>query len=167
MAAPAGAAQAAEYIFDFETSRSLIGGPVSGNGVFTVSDTPDTVNGREAFLITDISGVLNGSAITGLTPGVFGADNYFYMGEFFVRGQGIGFTNAAGTTANLFLQQGSQYRVNTTNPFTSSFVNANVSLATGAVPEPGIWALMLLSFAGIGAAMRRKNRTTKLAYSFS
>jgi hypothetical protein len=32
----------------------------------------------------------------------------------------------------------------------------------GAVPEPATWAMMLLGFAGIGAAMRRRRRAPKL-----
>ncbi len=162
-------AAAAEYLFEFSTTKALIGGPISGSGTFTVSDTPELVNDREAFKITDISGLLNGSAITGLVPGIFGADNFFYTTPFFVRGQGIGFRNAAGTTANLFLQQGSQYRVNTISPFASAFVDAKVSLVevNAAVPEPATWAMMILGFFGIGAAMRKPSRvkTMRLAYS--
>ena len=162
-------ANAADYLFEFTTTNALIGAPVSGSGTFTVSDTAEVVNGTEAFKITDISGILNGSAITGLVPGIFGADNFFYKTELFVRGQGIGFRNEAGTTANLFLQQGSRYRVNTLSPFASAFVDANVSLVevNGAVPEPATWAMMLLGFFGVGAAMRRKAavRSTSVSYA--
>jgi hypothetical protein len=35
---------------------------------------------------------------------------------------------------------------------------ARFSLATTAVPEPGSWAMMLLGFAGIGLAVRRRGR---------
>lgn len=35
---------------------------------------------------------------------------------------------------------------------------ARFSLASTAVPEPASWAMMLLGFAGIGAAMRRRRR---------
>jgi hypothetical protein len=31
------------------------------------------------------------------------------------------------------------------------------------VPEPATWAMMILGFAGIGAALRRRNRTAPAA----
>ncbi|MGB3738804.1 MAG: PEPxxWA-CTERM sorting domain-containing protein [Pontixanthobacter sp.] len=161
-------ANAAEVLFDFSGSSLFGGSDITGSGVFTVSDTASTVNGREAFAITAISGMLNGSPITGLRPGFFGADNFFYDGEFFVRGQGIGFRNAAGTSANLFLQQGSRYRVNTTGPFNSAFVTANANrvAVNGAVPEPATWAMMLVGFFGMGAVLRRRSQgTVRVAYS--
>jgi hypothetical protein len=35
----------------------------------------------------------------------------------------------------------------------------NVASVTGAVPEPGTWAMMLIGFGGMGVAMRRRRRT--------
>lgn len=40
----------------------------------------------------------------------------------------------------------------------ADFAPQNALLRVAAVPEPGSWALMLLGFAGIGAAMRRNRR---------
>ncbi len=44
--------------------------------------------------------------------------------------------------------------------FNNEFIGVrNISvLSTGAVPEPSTWALMLLGFFGLGAAMRRQQR---------
>jgi hypothetical protein len=36
----------------------------------------------------------------------------------------------------------------------------SINLAPGAVPEPATWGMMLLGFAGIGMAMRRRRRTS-------
>lgn len=36
-------------------------------------------------------------------------------------------------------------------------------LATGAVPEPAAWALMILGFGGVGGALRRRNRSVAVA----
>lgn len=159
-------ASAAEFAFEFEGDALIGSGPITGSGIFTVSDTPITVNGEEAFQITGISGLLNGSAITGLVPGIFGANNVFYKTEFFVRGQGIGFENEAGQTANLFLQQGSRYRVNTINPFTTGFVDASVQQVNvnGAVPEPATWMMMLIGFMAVGAGMRYRRKTMSVSY---
>lgn len=67
----------------------------------------------------------------------------------------------------------------TANPFTTvSFAQSgsdrfgfddltigDVSQVTGGVPEPGTWAMMLLGFFGLGAAMRRKPETsTRVRY---
>lgn len=44
----------------------------------------------------------------------------------------------------------------------ASVVTGNFTFYVQAVPEPATWALMLLGFAGVGVAMRRR-RTTALA----
>ncbi|MBY0583667.1 MAG: PEPxxWA-CTERM sorting domain-containing protein [Sphingomonas sp.] len=38
--------------------------------------------------------------------------------------------------------------------------NVGATIATSAVPEPATWAMMLVGFGGIGAAMRRKPKVT-------
>ena len=59
-------------------------------------------------------------------------------------------------------------------PFTSLTLSAESGFAytvdtlqSGAVPEPGTWALLLLGFFGIGAAMRRANATQSVSVSYS
>jgi hypothetical protein len=39
-----------------------------------------------------------------------------------------------------------------------SYIGPAINALTGAVPEPGTWAMMLLGFAGIGIAMRRQRK---------
>jgi hypothetical protein len=46
---------------------------------------------------------------------------------------------------------------------TDGWSNAVLYTATPAVPEPATWAMMLVGFAGIGAAMRRRRRDSKPA----
>lgn len=41
--------------------------------------------------------------------------------------------------------------------------NFSVTAVTGAVPEPGTWAMMLLGFGAIGASMRRRRRVSAIA----
>jgi len=116
-------------------------------------------NGRDAQMITGITGTYNGSAITSLAS-VTGSDNFYYLTGKFVSGNGLGFTTAAGTNANLFDSAG-QYRLNTTNPFQSGFVTATSAAAAGAVPEPATWGMTILGFGMIGATVRiRRTKTT-------
>ncbi len=146
----------ADFIFDFETTTPLFGGPVRGTGTVTTDDVTFDSRGFTAQRITGVQGTFNGSAITGLAS-PFGANNLYYLtGPSFVDGSGLGFATAAGTSVNLFFQSSaSSYRVNSINPFTSSFVSASSS-ALGAVPEPATWAMMIVGFGVVGAGLRRK-----------
>ena len=49
------------------------------------------------------------------------------------------------------------------NPHELSHLSFFGSRATGAVPEPSAWALMILGFGAVGAAMRRKAMRVRLA----
>lgn len=42
-------------------------------------------------------------------------------------------------------------------------LTVNISPGTGAVPEPGTWAMMLLGFSGIGYSIRRRRRSAAIA----
>lgn len=166
IAVPASAAEFFE--FEFTTSTPLIGGPGSGSGILTIDGPAFDSRGSTAQTITGITGTFNGSAITGLAS-PFGANNLFYAnGPTFVDGSGLGFTTAAGTNVNLFFQSSANsFRINTTNPFTSSFVTANANPVAAAVPEPGTWAMMLLGFGFVGGAMRSAKRRQKLTVSYA
>lgn len=150
-------ASAAQFNFTFATSTQLFGGPVTGNGVFTTSDTAMTIGGRTAFAITSISGFVNGIAIAAPT-GNYG--NYFTTGGTFLDGSGTTFNNANGGRIDFFFQDSvQQYRVNTFSPGSSSFVTAT-SAAVAAVPEAATWAMMLAGFGIIGTSLRRRRRTS-------
>lgn len=159
-------ASAAQYMFTFQTSTAagsqLFGGPATGSGIFTTSDTPITVGGQTAYTILSITGTVNGSAIVAPTlAGGYG--NYFTTGPFFLDGSGVNFRNAAGTSIAFFNQSNNGlYRINTQNPFTSSYLVATSS-AVSAVPEAATWGMMILGFGMMGSAMRR--RSTKVAYA--
>jgi hypothetical protein len=148
-------ASAAQFGFTFATSTQLFGGPAMGSGVFTTSDTGMTVNGQTAFAITSITGMVNGSAIVAPT-GNYG--NYFTTGPAFLDGTGLRFFTAAGNDIRFFFQDtASQYRVNTFNPGSSSFVTAS-SAAVAAVPEATTWGMMLAGFGIVGTAIRLRRR---------
>jgi len=156
VAAPA---SAATYDIDF-SGTGFFGGTLNGTGVLTTSDQSfvNALNGYTVQTITGISGIFNGSAITGLAPGLFGANNLFYLtGPFFVDGNGLGFTTAAGISANLFVTNDTSYRVNTQGAgLLTGLVTARATAAAPAVPEPATWLMMLLGFGVIGYALRAR-----------
>ena len=154
--AVASPAAAAQFNFSFATSTPLFGGPVTGSGIFTTSDTAMTVAGRTAFAITSITGMVNGFAIDAPT-GSYG--NYFTTGPSFLDGSGTVFSNSDGRRIDFFFQDtAGQYRVNTFSPGSSSFVSASSSPVAAAVPEASTWAMMLTGFGVVGGAMRRRSR---------
>lgn len=164
-------ANAAEFLFNFETSTPLFGPQVSGSGVFTTSDTSTTVDGRTAFSILSITGLVNGSAITALAGNGFGPSgtygNYFTTGSGFLDGSGTRFFTAAGLDVRFFQQSSNgQYRANTFGQFGSSnFVSASSSAIAAAVPEPSAWMMMILGFAVVGFGMRtRAKRQLAVTY---
>ena len=157
LAAVASPAAAADYFFGFSGTNLFGGQPLVGSGTLTTDGVTVTRNGRDAQAITGITGTYNGSTITALAS-VTGSDNYYYLTDKFVSGNGLGFTTAAGTNANLFDSAG-QYRINTTNPFQSGFVTATSS-AVAAVPEPASWAMLILGMGAVGFAMRRRQKVT-------
>jgi hypothetical protein len=157
----AGPANAADYIINFSTNQILFGAAQSGSATVTTSNTLTTSPlGMMGYAITGITGMLNGSAITGLS-GFQGSDNFYYTSGSFVDGSGLGFTTAGGTSASLYFASVAQkYQLTTTSPFSSGYVTATSRLATPAVPEPAAWAMLMLGFGGIGFALRRRKAVT-------
>lgn len=160
-------ASAAQYMFTFTTSTApgsqLFGGPATGSGTFTTSDTPMQVGGQTAFRIIGITGTVNGSAIVAPTL-ASGYGNYFTTGATFLDGSGVNFATAAGTNVAFFNQSNNGlYRINTTNPFTSSYLNVTSS-AVAAVPEAATWGMMILGFGLMGGALRQRLGVTKVSF---
>lgn len=162
-------ASAAEFLFNF-SGNGFFGGTLNGTGTITTNDMSfiSPTNGFTAQSITGITGTFNGSPITGLAPGLFGANNLFFLtGPFFVDGNGLGFTTAAGVSANLFVTNGTSFRVNTQGAgLLTGLVTASATPVTAAVPEPSTWAMMLLGFGVVGYSLRSaRRRKTKLRFA--
>lgn len=159
-------ASATEVLFNF-SGTGFFGGTLNANGTLTTNDMSfiNPLNGFTAQSIIGISGTFNGSPITGLAPGLFGANNLFYLtGPFFVDGNGLGFTTAAGVSANLFVTNGTSFRVNTQGAgLLTGLVTASATPIAAAVPEPATWAMMLVGFGAVGFSMRSARRKTKLS----
>ena len=162
--AAASPASAAQYMINFSTNQALFGATQTGNATIVTSDTLTTSPlNLMGYAITSISGLLNGSVITGLS-GFQGSNNFYYTSGSFVDGSGLGFTTAGGTSASLYFASSAQrYQLTTTSPFSSGYVTATSSIA--AVPEPATWAMMIGGFALAGVAMRRRKMQVSFARS--
>lgn len=155
------AASAAVYNFSFAPSQALFGGPTSGSGTFTTSDTAMQVGGQTAFSIVSISGTVNGFAITAPVLASYG--NYFTTGPSFLDGSGVKFFTEGSNGQNRvdFFNQSNNglYRVNTFSPGSSEYVTASSSAVIAAVPEPSTWVMMILGFVGVGLLTYRKRQS--------
>jgi PEP-CTERM motif len=155
-------ATAALYNFSY-TAAGL-----SGSGVITTVDTPVIVANETSFLITDISGIVNGNVILGLTAvgGFLGNNNLlFTTGIGFFDASGVSFTIASPngpTNSNLYYQSSiSSYRNTTTNPFSVTFPTVTVTAAAVTVPEPASIAVMVLGLGLVGGALRQRVRVNQ------
>lgn len=162
-------AAAAEYSFSYQSTISFFGAPPQTlQGVFTTSDTPVDRFGETAFVITGISGTLNGLPITGLFEIRNNPYYYFTTGGTFLDGSGVRF-NAGRFTNVAFFQPSvgpaDQYRINGGGGI-STLGNATSSLVAAAVPEPGTWLTLILGFGALGFAMRRSAKVrASVAYA--
>jgi hypothetical protein len=158
-------ASAAQYVFNVATNQALFGGAQSASGVITTSDvlTTSPLN-MMGYAVTSISGTLNGSAINGLS-GFQGSNNFYYTTGSFVDGSGIGFTTVGGASASLYFASAVQrFQLTTVSPFSTGYVTATSSLVA-AVPEAATWAMMLVGFGMVGAAMRYRRRSSKAVFA--
>jgi len=155
-------AAAANYNVTFDTTSTLFGGPFQTvRSIFTTSDTAVQIGGQTAYAITGISGTINNVAITGLFDAP-GNPTYYYFttGPTFLDGSGVRFNAGAATNIAFFHQDNVApdiYRING-NGTISAFGTATTSPATSAVPEPATWALMIVGFAMVGGALRRRHK---------
>jgi hypothetical protein len=154
---PLGAAlePASAKVFDWSLtgpSPDLGGVPFPGDGTITASPTGST----GVWSIDTITGVVNGSDITG-TSTFEGADNLLFTNGFaFVSLSGISFVTAAGQSLNIITFDG-QGTPPTGNAYGERTANPAAPFGVGtftltAVPEASTWAMMLVGFAGLGVA---------------
>ncbi|WP_240047647.1 PEPxxWA-CTERM sorting domain-containing protein [Sphingomonas panacisoli] len=157
-------ALAQSYNFSF-TGSTPTSTPISASGTFTVTGST----------ITGISGQYNGATIDQLyAPGTVvdsvndKIDNVFSSTAPYLTGNGVGFGivgnnllyNLYSTGANSYALYIATYpstgsTAGSTNNTVSTFT---VSRATGAVPEPATWAMMLVGFGAVGGALRRRSK---------
>jgi len=152
------------------TSVATAGGNTTINfGFNPIVNAEGTNSFSSSFTISDpLAGIYSISGSTS-TPGVIFSDTSNLTCIASVMGCTVGtvYNLIIGTTPSGFSAFGlpltnlaaGDYRltINGISPNSGSFTG-NVRITTGAVPEPGTWALMLLGFGAVGLAMRRKRR---------
>jgi hypothetical protein len=170
-------ANAAIYDFNFSTTDSLF----SATGAITTADTLDAIGGYD---ILSISGTIFGPGFGPTGAGIAFAPNpsqpypannpiYQYDNVYFPGGSapfdanGILFT-VGGYDYNLYSDGPTAY-LSTDNPAGVYFPGAAIAFSDPvqdsvmSAPEPSTWALILLGFAGLGLAARRKTRERNAA----
>ena len=132
---------------------------LSGNANGSIAQTFDTVAGQSYLVNFFLAGNPDGGPAAKLA--ITSADGSQTAANIFTVVPGVNTRTDMGWLPYVY-----RFTANT-NSTTLSFASAtdtafgpaldNVSV--GAVPEPASWALMIVGFGGIGAAMRRQRRT--------
>lgn len=155
-------AAAATFLFTFDDQGA---NDLDVTGTLTTEDVPQAGGG---FLITGISGSADGFGGIALIPpsGFAGNDNLLFPGsDPLLSGSGFSFS-AGGLLGNIFYSSdlstyllfGSANDTTGLLGFGTFSITPVTDPGVPAVPEPGTWALMLLGFGFVGAAMRRQRR---------
>ena len=158
-------APASAKVFDWSLtgpSPDLGGIPFPGSGTIDASPTGST----GVWAIDTITGVVNGSEITGAST-FQGADNLLFTNGFaFTSTLGISFETAAGQSVNIFSfdgqmtpPTGNAYGELTSNP--GAFGVGHFTLT--AAPEASTWAMMLIGFAELGISSYGASRKRGVA----
>src|SRR5579864_8017432 len=127
---------ASSATFDF----SFSGSGITASGMFAAT----ALSGNE-FMVTSISGMQNGFAMTLLAPGAYvGNNNNIFSSSPFLTLGGLAFVLSNGSTAfNIYFNPGtaSYFECNQTSPcFNGSGTPINFSMSE--VPEPGTLLLL-------------------------
>jgi hypothetical protein len=153
-------AHAADYIVEYTGT--------GGNTVKLLIQTTNSTLPGNGYAIVSVSGLINGSTnVTGIGPinlNGFLTDNVFYPSADPTFTQfGVGFLSP-GFTYNLWGDAPGAYSFYAYNG-SSYTIQSTGSVTVTAIPEPATWAMMLLGFGMVGAGVRYRRRSTKVAYA--
>lgn len=160
MTVAASPASAATFLYSF-TSAAF-----TGSGTFTTSDT---ANANGSFTITNTvgSGSLGGTAYTFSGPTTYaGADNQLFANRpaQYLSFDGTSFALSPTLSANIYFSTAAgAYRYLTTGGNVLALDSFTITRASGAVPEPATWLMMMLGFGMVGYGVRR--RTARIAFA--
>ena len=155
-----GAGHASAETFDF--SFLSAGGDVGAGSLVTSSYGAQQT-------VTGVTGTIDGSAITGLSNYASADEQLFLKAASYFSVSGISFSSAANISYNLTDFPDGANRITNSgvdpNGFGTPTPSALTSLTISAVPEPGVWAMMLMGVALMGASLRftRKRGLAALA----
>ncbi len=155
LAIPA-AADAASLLFTLEGSR---------NASFSLDSNPvpDSFTTLQTNFL-NVAGTFNGIAGVASLINFGTTDGTFSAAALNILAPNLGFTQFSGptifggTTAHPIFSPG-VFQLN--NPFFGGPATLTISeIASGAVPEPASWAMLIMGFGLVGAIMRRRARLT-------
>jgi hypothetical protein len=135
---------------------AAIGGPSNNFGTITLAPSSHVYTG-DLFSLLITFALPPGSGNGSFTANLLGS-----MATFGVGGVQINFLNPDQTIAysgGSFLLHVNNVSFSGSPPVGETVLRQDINgYVLAAVPEPGTWAMMLLGFAGIGVAMRRRRR---------
>ncbi len=149
---------------------TLSGSGFSASGTLTTDDSSGLPNAYPCvgcvtglgYLVTGISGSINGDAITGVAPlgSIAGNDNRLFTTAPFLDWGDLGFQTAS-HSYNVFE---AKYYTGTSEQFLAVdnapiFANpVTFSISQAGVPEPASWAMLVGGFGLIGGTLRGRRR---------
>ncbi len=137
------------------TLSDIIIGPVSGPtasgiylGGFTFSFTPDTITYTDGY----------DGAYTSVGPGGFNGFVLTFSGTPTITGISLDPLSQTENPPTSLWSTSDQVFIEFNGGTQIAGQTSIIDVATSAVPEPGAWALILIGFAGLGAALRLRAR---------
>jgi hypothetical protein len=133
---------------------------INGSSYVGTWTTTDTANAGGFYTVTSMSGTQGGFGATLLGAGVFaGNDNLVKLTVSNFTINGVSYS-ANGVNYNIYSLSNGTLSGCVSEACVLPITNFSIQLATAAVPEPATWAMMMLGFGAMGAALRSRRKAT-------